>query len=329
MVQYEWEILSFYTAPSQDGLNDVVKRITWRYQAKDGSYAGEIYRDTYLNSPNPNQFVQFNNLTSETVIGWIQSVEDMGEVNECVLAKLEENKNPPFVEKKAPWDYESKYDFKDKYVLVHNDEVVYGPVHWHSSTMNIRLASLCIEQSLPEDIFARKQGIVPVNQPTIIDDSTKIYKADMQNEQPEESLFYDNGHIIWDFSSGVAVGTYVAIDKPIEEIKNNLRSKAAQLRFQREFVGTDVTIGGNTYKIMTETISVFWLLKKLTTMEDDETCNWKFMEDKWRVVTKQDVANMFNAVNSYIDSLTDWEYNLVQQINAADTINELKQISIE
>ena len=329
MVQYDWEILSLYTVPSIDGLNNVVKRITWRYQAKDGSYAGDIYHDTYLDSPNPQTFIQYDNLTKETIIGWIESTEDMTKVEEDALARLNESKNPSIVEKKVPWDYELKYDLKDLYVLVHQDEVVYGPVHWHSDIMNKNLEKLGLDPSLPIDIMARKQGIVPINQPTAINEETKIYKADMQNEQPEESLFTDNGHIIWDFSTGVAVGTYVAIGKPIEEVKENLRNVVANKRNEKELEGTNVTIGEETFKILTGPISRLLLVEKLNVMGDTDTCMWKFMENRWSEVSKDNVLSMLGVVDSYVQNLVNWEHGLVQQIEAANSVDDLKEISLD
>jgi len=329
MVQYDWEILSLYTAPSVDGLNNVVKRVTWRYQAKEGSYAGDIYKDTYFNAPeNSDQFIEYDDLSQDTIVGWIESVENMEEVRAEVLARLETSKRPAIVERSVPWDHLSKYEFEDMYVLVHNDEVVYGPVHWHSNLMNDHLVKIGLEASLPMDIMARKQGIVPIEQPTIINSNTKIYKADMQNEQPESSLFSDNGHIIWDFSTGIAVGTYVAVDKPIEDIKTNLRDVVANKRNEKEVIGTQVVIGDQTYKIRTGPFARTMLVAKLTVMNDNDTCVYKFEDNKWAEVTKNDVLTMLRAVETYVQSVIDWEYDINQQIEATDSVNTLKEIDL-
>lgn len=328
MVQYDWEILSLYTAPSLDGLNNVVKRVTWRYQAKDGSYAGDIYKDTYFDSPNSDEFVEYDSLSQDTIVGWIESVENMDEIRAEVLARLESSKRPSIVERSVPWDHLSKYTFEDQYVLVNNGEVVYGPVHWHSDLMNDQLVRLGLEASLPTDIMARKQGIVPIDAPTAINNNVKIYKADMQNEQPEESLFTNNGHIIWDFTTGVAVGTYVAVDKPIDEVRSNLIERITSNRNDKEVSGTQVSIGNQTYKIRTGPFARTNLIAKLAVMSDSDTCIYKFEENKWAEVTKSDITTILNAVESYVQSVVDWEYNLVQQVMSASSVDALKEINL-
>ena len=148
MVQYDWEILSLYTAPSEDGLSNVVKRVTWRYQAKEGSNSADIYRDTYFSSPNPDSFVVFDELDSSTIIGWIQSIENMSEIKASVDAKLELDKNPPIVEKNPPWVYDNLYSEKDLYIMTKDGEFYHGPIFWNSDSFNKKLKELNLEPSL-------------------------------------------------------------------------------------------------------------------------------------------------------------------------------------
>lgn len=328
-MEFTFEILSLYVAPHENGLNNVVKRVTWRYTAKDGIHAADIFRDSLLESPDPNAFVVYDNLSSETVIEWIKSAENMDEVNSSVLVALDKVKYPDIIEKNLPWDFESKYDQMDRYVLVHKGEVVHGPVHWHSDIMNRYLERIGKTPFLPFDILARRQGLVPINQPTVVDEDTAFYKVDMQNEQPEESMFTDNGHIIWDFSTGIAIGTYVAIDKPLEEAKNNLRGYVDQKRNEKEFEGTTVTIGEETFKILAGPLSRLLLVEKLSVMQDNDTCVWKFKENKWKEVSKEDIIVMLNTVDSYVQSLINWEYSIAQQIDAATSVDDLKEINID
>jgi hypothetical protein len=330
-MEFSFEILSLYVAPYENGLNNVVKRVTWRYTAKDGIHAADIFRDSLLESPDPNSFVVYDTLSPETVIEWIKSTENMDEVNLAALAALDKVKNPDMVEKIIPWNFESLYDRMDRYVLVHKGEVVHGPVHWHSDIMNRYLEKIGKTPFLPFDILARRQGLVPINQPTIVDEDTAFYKVNMLNEQPEGSIsvFTDSDHIDWDFSSGIAVGTYNAIDKPLEEAKNNLRGYVEQIRNEKEFEGTTVTIGEETFKILTGPLSRLLLVEKLKVMQDNDTCVWKFMENKWKEVSREDVVVMLNTVDNYVQSITNWEYNIAQQIDAATSVDALREINLD
>ena len=43
MTTFKWVVSQMDTAPSEDGLTDVVKVVHWRYQAEDGEYNAEVY----------------------------------------------------------------------------------------------------------------------------------------------------------------------------------------------------------------------------------------------------------------------------------------------
>jgi hypothetical protein len=66
VITYKWEVLSLYTKPSLNGLTNVVKRVTWRYQITDGGNYGEIYQDTHLPDPtDSNTYIAYPNLSEE------------------------------------------------------------------------------------------------------------------------------------------------------------------------------------------------------------------------------------------------------------------------
>ena len=71
MMNYNIEILSLYVSQSENQLKDVVKRVTWKYQVKDGSYAADLFKDTFFESPNVSKYITYANLDPETIIAWI------------------------------------------------------------------------------------------------------------------------------------------------------------------------------------------------------------------------------------------------------------------
>lgn len=328
MLQYEWEIVSLYTTPTVDNLSNVVKRVTWRYQVKEDSNVADIYGDTYFNSINAENFIAYDNLTKETVVLWIESIEDVSELKQNLISKLNEVKAPSIIEKQLPWDFESRYSFSDKYILIHNNELVAGPIYWNSNILNQHLKTLNIKTTLPEDILARKQGIVPLYQPTIVNENTKIYKAVTQNEQPEESIFTNNGNIDWNFSSGIAVGTYNAVDKPLNEVKEILKDIVLAAREEKAVKGAEVTINGNTYKAFTAPFARILLLQKLVLMSDSETCVWQFMNNEWAQVSKSNLLDVLREIDTYIQGVIEWQQDLVQRIESSSSIESLKTITI-
>jgi len=91
---------SFICAKSIDGLSNVIESIRWWYGNDEVSVPG-------LNSfplPSPDNFVPFENLTEDEVTSWLESANDMDELNKSVESEIEKLKSqsnqevlpPPF-----------------------------------------------------------------------------------------------------------------------------------------------------------------------------------------------------------------------------------------
>jgi len=120
MIQYEWIITSMDCTPSLDGLTNVVSAVHWRYKGttEDG-ITSEIYGVTPVGQPNPNNFVDYNNLTFQQVSGWLELIysqeipleEGQTEIKETQLSsmkKIIEDKinlmiNPPIITLPLPF----------------------------------------------------------------------------------------------------------------------------------------------------------------------------------------------------------------------------------
>lgn len=330
MIDYSFEVFSLYSALSENSFNNVVKRATWKVTAKEDQYAVDRYFDSHFVSPEPNAFIDYDNLSMETVVEWIKQQINLEELYANMALALEDVKNPSrIVEKPLPWAVETVYDKLDMYVLVHNDEVVYGPVHWHSDIMNSYLNSLGILYTFPDDIIARRRRLVPLNTPTVISETTKVFKASLLNSQPEESLFTSNGNIVWDFSSGIAVGTYIAVDKQLDEVKKSLFGIVERNRNNKETSGLAVLLNNEEYKIFSGPISRLNLLEKHNLMQENDTCVWKFMDNKWATVNKAQILYLYNSILDFVKNLQQWEYDKTIEINNATTVDQLKEISLE
>ena len=332
MVQYDWEILSLYTSSQENGLNDVVKRATWRYQAKDGSYVADVFKDTFFDSPDPNQYKNFENLNSDIVVDWILEKINLDELKAELNVKLNEIKNPTrVIEKPKPWSYESAYTLDDMYVLFHEGEVLHGPVRWHSDSFNTKLQSVNLNPSFPGDIHARQRKILPISEPLIVNAATNtiLYKCELLNDQPENSIYDRNDYLEWNLDVWPVVGTYQVISKSVEEIKANIKDRLANMRSDKDVAGTTVTLQGRQIKVGTGHFSRLLIIQKLTTMGEQDTTLWKFIDNSWLSLSKPEVQILLSAVDQYVDDLNEWEYNIIQQINAADSVDALKNIEIE
>lgn len=104
MTNYTWTISSMETAPSEDGLTDVVKTIHWRYKGVDGDYQAEVYSSFACPSPSSTDFTAYEDLTEADVIGWLEAGIDVDAMNTNIDSQIENLKNPPIVSLPLPWE---------------------------------------------------------------------------------------------------------------------------------------------------------------------------------------------------------------------------------
>ena len=105
---YKWVIAQLDTAPSEDGLTDVVKVVHWRYQAEevdtDKTYNAEVYGAMGCATPSDTDFTAYEDLTYEQVCEWLVAGLDQDAMDTNLAAQIENQKNPPIVNLPLPWN---------------------------------------------------------------------------------------------------------------------------------------------------------------------------------------------------------------------------------
>jgi len=75
---YNWKIHEMATMPTENNLTKVVKSCVWVASAllidNDKIFA-EMSGEIEFTNPNPSNFVQYNNLTEQTVLNWVYSAD--------------------------------------------------------------------------------------------------------------------------------------------------------------------------------------------------------------------------------------------------------------
>ena len=108
-ITYNWVVDSMDTAPSEDGLTDVVKTVHWRANAEDvvgeDTYTATVYGSVGVGDPTPDNFVDYADLTEADVLAWVwDSSEDFKTDQEANLAnQIEDQKNPKIETLPNPW----------------------------------------------------------------------------------------------------------------------------------------------------------------------------------------------------------------------------------
>ena len=102
-ITYTWEFSTFDTAPSSNGLLDVVKTIHWRLNAEEDGYRSSVYGTASLPDPDPDNYVAYEDITKQWAINATSSVIDVP-ANEAILAAdIARQKNPPIVPAPPPF----------------------------------------------------------------------------------------------------------------------------------------------------------------------------------------------------------------------------------
>jgi len=101
---YAWVVSSLETAPSEDGLEKVVKTIHWRRSVTDDSgNTTDIYGALSIPSPDAGNFTAYADLTQSTIEGWLDANLDVDNLNTRLDSKLEAIVNPSRVTYDLPW----------------------------------------------------------------------------------------------------------------------------------------------------------------------------------------------------------------------------------
>ena len=91
------------TAPSEDGLTDVVKTVHWRYEGKEGEYTAEVYGAMACATPSETDFTAYEDLTYEQVCEWLVAGNNVEAMDLNLATQIENLKNPPIVNLPLPF----------------------------------------------------------------------------------------------------------------------------------------------------------------------------------------------------------------------------------
>ena len=107
-MEYTWEISALECKIKEGDLNDVIYTVHWRLGTSNGlKDKEEIKTDTYgsliLESPTAADFVPYDQITKEQVIGWLESKLDVDALKEALNEQINFIANPVSVIKAQPF----------------------------------------------------------------------------------------------------------------------------------------------------------------------------------------------------------------------------------
>jgi hypothetical protein len=102
-VTYSWSFNPLECAPSEDGLEKVVKNVHWRLTGVANGAMTDVYGVVAFDSPEANSFITFDSLTANTVETWVKSKLDVPALRTSIETALAEKMQPKSVTLTPPW----------------------------------------------------------------------------------------------------------------------------------------------------------------------------------------------------------------------------------
>ena len=208
------------------------------------------------------------------------------------------------------------------YLLVQNRQtVLLGPITWRQRFIQTEINDLVDagELSTVYSIPASEQGYIDIGE------GFEIFPAELIT--PDYDPNYQSlAGPFWTYENNFATGTYTVHSADIEIVKANLKQAGAAERYRRQNLGTTVTMAGVNFSVGTDvnTINQYVSLAAAT---GDNTINYK-APTGFISVTGTDIQSVADQINTYIQAQFNWELDVITQIDAANSIEELQAIAI-
>jgi hypothetical protein len=102
-MSFEHKVFAIRVLPQVGELADVVYEVDWYVEARDGLFASRHNGTSRVPNPNPDEFVPFEDLTEEEVLGWLPTpnTDDLQRQLEEMVARQQAEVEKEFRE--LPW----------------------------------------------------------------------------------------------------------------------------------------------------------------------------------------------------------------------------------
>ncbi len=107
-MQTNWTISAMDCLLQNGNLTNVVTNVHWRFkgtQVHEGvTYTAEQYGVTYVGEPNEEDFVVYEDLTEEEVVGWLALFLDISAMTQALQDNIDKQINPVVVTRVPSWN---------------------------------------------------------------------------------------------------------------------------------------------------------------------------------------------------------------------------------
>lgn len=213
------------------------------------------------------------------------------------------------------------------YALVHNSQLIIGPINYNYRLINAELEELEVNAKVsPRDyervpiIFDANTALVPVVQdiPTYDERFESIGNF-------EWSIFQENG-----YPERVDM-TYTINSKSLEQIKEEYKSRVSPIRWSKENDQLLIlTINNTQVQVLTSREERAQFVNKLVSCSNipNATHNYKFRNDVWVEIGCTEIEYILQQIDEAVQDSFDWEYTKLQEIDACTTGQEVYSVDL-
>ncbi len=208
------------------------------------------------------------------------------------------------------------------YALVHDNQLILGPIKYNYMLINYELEQLEINSRLTSNSY--NQVPIQFDEKTFLVYATQVYpdydgrykkitsprwSIQKENELPSKVLF-----------------EYFTEDRTLDEVKSELKSLVPDERWSRENTILKISIQNTEVEVSTSRDNRLSLMAKL--LSSSGPYNFKFGENIWVEINSTDLETIIKAIDAKVQEAFDWELAKLQEIDSCETIEDVWNVEI-
>ncbi len=208
------------------------------------------------------------------------------------------------------------------YALIHNSQLILGPIQFNYRLINSDLEELDIESR----VSPRDYENVPIE----LDSATETFLLPVvEIIPPYDPRFQGVGNFEWNIirEDNIPVRiemSYSINDRSLEQIKEEYRRQVVPIRKEKENTTIEIELNGSNVLVSTSREDRLSFVSKL--MASPGTHNFKFIDGTWLEISTTELEYIISQIDLKVQEAFNWEYQKLQEIDACATGEEVYNV---
>lgn len=210
------------------------------------------------------------------------------------------------------------------YALIHNSQLILGPIGYNYRLINSELEELEIE----ERVNPRSYLEIPLR----IDENTFLLPI-IQRIPEYNSITHTISDFTWNIlrdENDIPIEVefnYAAKEKSLDAVKIEKKREVSILRKSKENRIIDIEIDNNIIETSTSREERAVLVSKM--LSSPGPYNFKFKNGVWLEITSQNLGNIIQQIDTKVQEAFDWELQKNIEIENCQTVEEVYNVVLE